>query len=1295
MGISVGTKTVSAISIGDRQISAVAVGPVEVWRGDALGLTVVEDTVEGTGLMQWEFAGAVGTWQVSVRDHYTGTSGAVVRFRFHGTNLTIKGTKDAHHGQMSVSIDGGSATTADLYAATRTLDADVYVSPTLADGPHVVTCTVLSTKNASSTGTVVSIDKAVVLATDPAGAKVTVENTSVGTGSLQWEYSAGQWQEAVTTVGTEHYSSTTNATAKVRFTGTSVELVGTKDAHHGIMSVSIDGGSAVNVDLYAAVRTRDVLLFSSTNLSNAAHTVTCTVTGTKNAASAGPVVTIDKAVLVVTESAPTLTVSSTGVASWTAVPGATDYTFERKRGTGAYTRLNGAGTALTYTDTAYQNGDVYRVAGITAAGTGAYSAAVTLTTATTAAPIWSPSLTAKSSLVLEKEDAAGGSFSFLTVDGQATMETFYDDTKTVPGVKARARLHSGTVAPQHVGLSTSLSEATLHFEMYVPKATRDSIYEYANGKCIGLGGLPDSQDGFYTSTGGSRKADSWSVRLDTATGSSYSGGSAYLIAYFYATYGNGITQATNPMYGTTKYGIWAPFVTSGSSQVSSPMSGRNVRVPVDQWFNLDVYVKMNTAGAKDGVLRCWMNGVKYVDLTDVQWIDSGTPRIDQMIWDMFVNNNSGTASGTARTRNFDLYAGEVIPGAAPAPEVTLTAPTIDGRIVGPTGMVSTLHPNLGSGITSVRLKYGTDKAVTAGVLYSTGVTPNAQGVAKHTPPALTAGTTYYYRVEVTTSAGAALDQHATVGRLVMPAAGRNTVAFNFGSCTNATDTTALAAIADRADDYFLHLGDLYYADGTGETVANFRSKIRAKLTAANHHRAMAATRTAYVASDHDGMTDDSEAGRNPTAWTNFNTVVREFLPFPFPASGHYYTWDDGPVRFIMTDGRSFKTAATATDNASKTYLGATQKQWVKDLVTGAAADQVVVFATDTPWVAAASAGSDAWEGYTTERTELANHFAASGKKVIVVCGDQHALAYEDGSAAPGGVAVFCAAPLHNAASHKGGPWDGRYPTTTGTTVQQYGRIVVTRSPDVSIEAAFKGYSAPTTERLAYTKSWTLSGGGGSAQPAFRSMTTGSRNELDAGQLTATKPSGLATGDLLFAFVNHGSGSATGEMATKPAGFTAAATYITHAGSTLYAYYKVITDAASEPASYSFAASPTNDEVLYLVAYSGVNTTTPFDGTARFTGTALASTAALSVTTTVANTRLVAFLGVDDNASAPTIGAPASMTTRANQSLTATYLHQGVFDEAVTTAAAYSRSFTYTATGGNGFLNGMMFALRPV
>lgn len=122
------------------------------------------------------------------------------------------------------------------------------------------------------------------------GTEVIVDDKTTGTSNLQWDFSAG-WLTSTT----EHYSSTANSTATLRFQGTSAVIYGKRDAHHGQMSISIDGGPAAIVDCYASVATPEAMLFDSGVLTDTIHTVVCTVTGTKQASSTGNTVALNYA----------------------------------------------------------------------------------------------------------------------------------------------------------------------------------------------------------------------------------------------------------------------------------------------------------------------------------------------------------------------------------------------------------------------------------------------------------------------------------------------------------------------------------------------------------------------------------------------------------------------------------------------------------------------------------------------------------------------------------------------------------------------------------------------------------------------------------------------------------------------------------------------------------------------------------------------------------------------------------------------------------------------------------------
>lgn len=414
-------------------------------------------------------------------------------------------------------------------------------------------------------------------------------------------------------------------------------------------------------------------------------------------------------------------------------------------------------------------------------------------------------------------------------------------------------------------------------------------------------------------------------------------------------------------------------------------------------------------------------------------------------------------------------------GAAPdagAYESTVTAPaapTLLHRVLGiPSGTAVPIQARTTSA-TSVRAQVSTSSTFASGIISGSAVTPNAQGDSQLTVTGLAAGTTYWHRIGMTVGGAETFSAISSRSFRTAPTGPAN-FAFNFGSCTDATDSASMSAIAARNDDLFFHVGDLYYNDARAEALTDFRAEMLGKIQAPNHAAVFAGTPTSYTPSDHDGMANNTNAGNNPTPWTFWNAAYRELFPtLDLPGSlGVYRSFTWGRVRFIQLDRRSFASDPAATDNASKTCLGATQKQWLKDTITNAT-EPVIVIVQESPWVGAASGGDDGWMGFTTERTELANFFAASGKPIVMLAGDMHAVAADNGTNAPGGITVFQAAPLRQGASIKGGPYSvAPYPASGTTEVQQYGRVVVTDNGS-SVSLVFTGYSSDNTARVTLTE----------------------------------------------------------------------------------------------------------------------------------------------------------------------------------------------------------------------------------
>jgi hypothetical protein len=116
-----------------------------------------------------------GSWQVSNDspkyqgdDHYSSNASDSATLQFTGSQVKLYGGEGPTYGKVSMSIDGGTAITVDLYAAARADQAAFFASPALTNGTHTIKVTVLGTKNSSSTDMVVSLDKVDIIQTAPA-----------------------------------------------------------------------------------------------------------------------------------------------------------------------------------------------------------------------------------------------------------------------------------------------------------------------------------------------------------------------------------------------------------------------------------------------------------------------------------------------------------------------------------------------------------------------------------------------------------------------------------------------------------------------------------------------------------------------------------------------------------------------------------------------------------------------------------------------------------------------------------------------------------------------------------------------------------------------------------------------------------------------------------------------------------------------------------------------------------------------------------------------------------------------
>ncbi|WP_265594193.1 alkaline phosphatase D family protein [Haloferula sp. BvORR071] len=300
---------------------------------------------------------------------------------------------------------------------------------------------------------------------------------------------------------------------------------------------------------------------------------------------------------------------------------------------------------------------------------------------------------------------------------------------------------------------------------------------------------------------------------------------------------------------------------------------------------------------------------------------------------------------------------------------------------------------------------------------------------------LTADTQYYYALEVGGVLETAADKTGTFRTFPLP--GPTSFRFCFASCGDWHENGQYVhqKILTENPRFFIHMGDFNYEDTDEDNEQPYRENIINSITLSPEMGEMVRKLpTAYIWDDHDfsGNTSDKTSnGRRAS-----RAVYRELVPhYPLPAGGPneaiYQAFTCGRVRFLLSDLRSDRNRDSDTDNANKSMMGPVQKQWFKDQLVAARDAEVplIVWMSGVPFIQVGSV-RDNWGSYSVERKELLEFIRDQDiRNVVIISGDMHALAYDDGRATDSYVAgvripVFHAAALTRDGSEKGGPYSG-------------------------------------------------------------------------------------------------------------------------------------------------------------------------------------------------------------------------------------------------------------------------------
>jgi PhoD-like phosphatase len=383
-----------------------------------------------------------------------------------------------------------------------------------------------------------------------------------------------------------------------------------------------------------------------------------------------------------------------------------------------------------------------------------------------------------------------------------------------------------------------------------------------------------------------------------------------------------------------------------------------------------------------------------------------------------------------------------------------------------------------AGATSVRLKVGTNLALTTGVQFVPAQVPDQYGYVRHTAAGLTPGTQYYYQAANTPGGGGeTLLGPVGMCKTLPPAGSPQSFRVALVSCVipQASDTSAIDDWVTWAADLNIYTGDQSYSDtqstdfGTQVQVYEAQIALTGIGSAASAAAGFPSSYSMmhgrnwgyYCRSDHEAGPDNGDSGpASSVPWIPVNIAAAQQV-YPFgtlgdtadsPVHGLYQAWVIGRIRFIMIDVRNTDRSPGAnTDNASKTMLGATQLAWFYNQLVQPEPMKIVV--GDTQWAGPASGlldteGPDKWWSYSTERSAIIAFIAANQAQVGQMCwmhGDSHLV----GSMTPaanatwGGFPVYCAAPMNNTGGGLNEQvWSQFYDASSGNA-RQYGRITIT------------------------------------------------------------------------------------------------------------------------------------------------------------------------------------------------------------------------------------------------------------
>ncbi len=218
--------------------------------------------------------------------------GARAVVTFFGRGIRWVGSVSPSGGTARVSVDGGAFQQVSLRSELTQYQKVVWSNDNLPLGRHTVIIEVAKPATPALAGPV-PLDAIEVVGGALQKASVPWQRIEQTDGSVTW---AGAWatgRSSVLSNGSQRYSSSAAARATFHFSGTSVRWIGSRSPAFGKASISIDGGTPMTIDLYAARPAYRQVLFGRSGLSDGPHTLAVRVLGSSRSGAKGAYVSVD------------------------------------------------------------------------------------------------------------------------------------------------------------------------------------------------------------------------------------------------------------------------------------------------------------------------------------------------------------------------------------------------------------------------------------------------------------------------------------------------------------------------------------------------------------------------------------------------------------------------------------------------------------------------------------------------------------------------------------------------------------------------------------------------------------------------------------------------------------------------------------------------------------------------------------------------------------------------------------------------------------------------------------------